>query len=145
MSYAVKRPWHLWLIGVVGTIWNAGGVFDYIMTQTKNESYLSQFTPEQLEYFFSFPMSMQITWAIAVFGAMIGCILLLLKMRLAFFVLLISFLAMVVTTIHNFFIAEVKMYEVVGQEAIWVSAIIFAVSLLLLFYARAMEKKGVLR
>jgi len=28
---------------------------DYVMTQTKNEAYMSGFTPEQLAFFYSFP------------------------------------------------------------------------------------------
>ena len=34
-------PWHLWLVGVLATIWNSGGAVDYTMTQTRNESYMS--------------------------------------------------------------------------------------------------------
>ena len=48
-------PWHLWLIGIVGTLWNLMGAYDYLMTQTENEAYMSSFTPEQLEFFYGFP------------------------------------------------------------------------------------------
>ena len=55
-----RRPWHLWLVGILGLLWNLVGAYDYLMTQTQNVSYMSQFTPEQLEYFYGFP-----TWVVA--------------------------------------------------------------------------------
>ena len=49
-------PWHLWVVGVVGLLWSAMGALDYVMTQTKNKSYMSNFTPEQLEFFMDFQL-----------------------------------------------------------------------------------------
>lgn len=46
-----STPWHLWLIGVVALLWNAMGAFDYVMTQTRNDAYTSNFTAEQLAFF----------------------------------------------------------------------------------------------
>ena len=60
-------PWHLWLVGVLALLWNSVGAFDYVMTETRNASYLSSFTPEQLAYFYGFPMWVVATWALAVF------------------------------------------------------------------------------
>ena len=41
METATKTPWHLWVIGIVATLWNAGGAYDYTMTQTRNMDYLT--------------------------------------------------------------------------------------------------------
>jgi len=95
-------PWHLWLVGILGLLWNSMGAFDYLMTQTQNEAYMGQFTPEQLEFFYGFPTWVVASWALAVWGGVLGALLLLLKRRLAVSVLLASFLAMVVTSIDNF-------------------------------------------
>ena len=46
----VKTPWHLWLVGILGLLWSTMGATDYFMTQTGNEAYLSNFTPEQLAF-----------------------------------------------------------------------------------------------
>ena len=53
-THRTKTPWHLWIIGVVALLWSAIGAFDYVMTQTKNESYMGMFTSEQLEFFLRF-------------------------------------------------------------------------------------------
>ena len=32
MNTATKAPWHLWVVGVVTLLWNAVGIFSYMMT-----------------------------------------------------------------------------------------------------------------
>jgi uncharacterized membrane protein len=88
-----KTPRHLWVVGIVALLWNLLGAMDYVMTEMKNEAYMSQFTPEQLEFFYGFPAWLVAFWAIAVWGGVLGAVLLLIRMKFAFPVLLVSFLA----------------------------------------------------
>jgi hypothetical protein len=44
---AQKTPLHLWIVGILALLWSLLGAVDYIMTQTKNKAYMSQFTPER--------------------------------------------------------------------------------------------------
>ena len=136
-------PWHLWVVGTVALLWSAMGAFDYIMTKTKNEAYMSNFTPEQLEFFYGFPAWLVAFWALAVWGGVLGAILLLLRNRIAVWVFLGSFLCMVVTTIHNYLFSNGL--EVVGDPfSLGFSAVIFAVALALVMYSRKLQKRGVL-
>lgn len=139
---ARRTPWHLWMIGILGVLWNAVGAFDYLMTQTQNESYMSQFTPEQLEYFYGFPAWVVAFWALAVWGGVLGTLLLLLRKRLAVPVLLVSFVSMIITAIHNFLLSD-GMAAMGGTGAAF-SAVIFAAALGLWLYARAMAKNAIL-
>jgi hypothetical protein len=83
-------------------------------------------------------------WAIAVWGGVLGSVLLLLRRRLALPVFAVSFVAMVLTTIHNYFLSDgLEMMGGGGQLAF--AAVIFLVALALVFYARAMAARGVLR
>ena len=50
-----STPWHLWVVGVFALLWSAMGAMDYVMTQTRNEAYMSAFTPEQLDFFYAIP------------------------------------------------------------------------------------------
>jgi hypothetical protein len=118
------------------------GAFDYLMTQTQNESYMGQFTPEQLEFFYGFPSWLVAFWALAVWGGLLGVILLLLRKRAAVPVLLVSFLAMVVTSIHNFLLSNGL--EVMGGVGVMFAVAIFVVALGLWLYARSMAQRGVL-
>jgi hypothetical protein len=137
-----RTPRHLWVVGTLGLLWDSMGAFDYLMTQTQNASYMSQFTPEQLEFFYGFPTWVVAFWAIAVWGGVLGTALLLLRKRLAAPVLLASFLAMVVTSIHNFLLSNGL--EVMGGTGMAFSLMIFIVALGLWLYARAMAERGVL-
>lgn len=138
-----RTPWHLWVVGIFAVLWNAMGAFDYLMTQTQNEGYMAQFTPEQLEYFYGFPAWVVAFWAIAVWGGVLGAVLLLLRKRLAAGVFLVSFLSMVVTTVYNFGLSNGL--EVMGDPfALFFSGLIFVFALLLYLYARAMTNRGIL-
>jgi hypothetical protein len=137
-----ETPKHLWVVGILGLLWSAMGAFDYLMTQTENASYMAQFTPEQLEFFYGFPTWVVAFWALAVWGGVAGTILLLLRKRLAVHVLLGSFLAMVITSIHNFGLSNGA--EVMGGTGMAFSVLIFAFALGLWIYARAMSERGVL-
>lgn len=138
-----RTPWHLWVVGILGTLWNCVGAFDYLMTQTRNASYMGQFTPEQLEYFYGFPAWLVAFWAIAVWGGVAGTLLILARRRWAVPVLLVSFASMVVTSIHNFLLSNGM--EIMGTGAVAFSAVIFLIALGLWLYARAMARAEVLR
>jgi hypothetical protein len=139
----VRAPWHLWAIGIAALLWNAIGAFDYLMTETKNASYMSGFTPEQLAFFYGFPAWVIAAWAIAVWGGVLGSILLLLRRRLAVWVFLFSLVAMVLTTIHNYVLSNgLEIFADAGSRVF--TGVIFLIALALYLYARAMRKRGVL-
>ncbi len=145
MSSAKSAGWSFWLIAVVSLLWNSMAAFDYVMTQTRNAQYLEQFTPEQLAFFHGFPLWVTATWAIAVWFAVLGSILLLLRRRQAVPVFLVSLIAMMMTALHNFVLSSPDMAEIMGNFAIWFSVVIFLIALFLPLYARGMRDRGVLR
>jgi len=135
-------PRHLWVVGTLAVLWNAVGAFDYLMTATRNASYMSQFTPGQLDFFYGFPTWVVAFWALAVWGGVTGAILLLLRRRVATQVFLGSLIAMTVTSIHNYLFSNGL--EVSGPAGLAFSGLIFLVAIALWLYARAMTRKGVL-
>jgi hypothetical protein len=139
---ASKAPRHLWIVGVLAVLWNAIGAFDYTATQLRLESYMSAFTPEQLEYFYGFPAWAVAAWAFGVWGAFLGSIALLLRKSWAVALFGVSIAGLVFTTLHNFVLTDGA--ALMGPGAMAFSAIIWVIALLLFFYARAMSKRGVL-
>ncbi len=137
-----RAPWHLWVIGVVALLWNGMGAMDYVMTMTKNEAYMSSFTPEQLDFFYGFRSWVVAAWAIAVWGGVLGAVLLLFRKGLAVWVFLVSLIAMAITAIHNFLLSNGA--EVMGTTGLFFTIVIFVVACALYLYARAMQRKGVL-
>ena len=139
----VKTPWHLWAVGIVSLLWNAMGVLDYLMTMSKNEEYMSAFTEEQLEYFYNFPSWVVFFWTLAVWGSLLGSIMLLFRSRIALPIFVLSLAAMVITAIYNFGLTNGL--EIMGTGGAIFTGVIFVIAVLLVIYARAMERRAVLR
>lgn len=138
-----STPWHLWVVGIVCTLWSSIGAFDYTMSQMRNEAYLSGFSPEQIAYFEGFPTWAIAVWAIGVWGGVLGCLLILMKKKLATSVLSASFGASFVLTIYNYgfydgFVAAGDTFSIVF------AIVIVVVAYALLWYANIQLKRGVL-
>jgi len=142
VSERVPTPLHLWVVGALSLLWNAFGAFDYLATHLRLEFYMSNFSQQQLDYFYSFPAWMSVFWALGVWGAVFGSIALLARSRWAVGLFAVSLLGMVVSTVYSLFLSDGL--EVMGQEAAIFSAVIFIVAVLLLVYARRMRARGVL-
>ena len=143
MNATTKAPVHLWIVGILAVLWNAVGCFDYFATQSQLDSYMSQFTPEQLEYFYGFPAWADACWAIAVWGSLLGSLLLLARKAWAVWLFGLAILGMAGTTVYNFVLSDGM--AVMGQAAAIFTVVIWVIALFLFFYARAMAKRGVLR
>ena len=139
-----SRPWHLWLVGILGGLWSSIGVLSFMLTQMNVEAVMSRFPPQQREYFESFPLWAVAFWAIGVFGGVIGCLLLLLKNRLAFHVLLGSVIGAIVSNLGGLFLLG-GMEVMGGTSALGLTVFPIIFAAFLAYYARAMSKKGVLR
>ena len=139
---AAGVPRHLWIVGALSLLWNAVGAFDYSATQLRLESYMSQFPPEQLAYFYGFPSWVVAAWAIAVWGALLGSLGLLLRKRWAVWLFGVSIAGMVLTAFHNFVLTDGA--KLMGTGAVMFTAVIWIIAFALFFYARAMARRGVL-
>jgi hypothetical protein len=138
-----ERPWHLWLIGILGGLWSSMGLLSFMLTQMRVEAVMSRFPPQQRAYFESFPWWAVAFWAINVFGGVIGCLLLLLKKRLAFQVLLASAIGGIVFNLGGlFFLGGLDVMR--ETDGLGLTAIPIVVAVFLACYARVMSKKGVL-
>ena len=117
---------------------------DYVMTETRNEEYLSQFTPELIAFVDAMPSWMIAVWAIGVWGGVLGSLLLLLKKRFAVPVFIASCAATVIMAVRNYLFENGM--EVMGDTfSLVFTAVIFLFTLGLVFYARAMTRQGVLQ
>ena len=142
-STVEKTPVHLWIVGFLALLWNSVGAFDYLATQLQLESYMSQFTVEQLDYFYAFPTWMVAAWAIAIWGSIFGPLSLLLRKAWAVWLFGVAIAGMVVSSYYNFVMSNG--IEIMGTTGAIFTGVIWIIALLLFFYARAMEKRGVLK
>ncbi len=140
----MKTPWHLWVIGIVMLLWNGMGAMDYVMTVSRNADYLAQFTPERLAFLNAFPAWAKGRWALAVWLYVLGSIFVLMRFRLAVWLLSAGFFFMIVTTIHNLFLAEVPAQETMSGFEIIFTLILFSLAILQIVYARYLARIAVL-
>lgn len=135
------RPWHLWVIGILAIIWNAGGAFDFTATVTQWAPYMSNFTEEQLAFFYSFPWWQYVVWGIATWGAFLGSIALLMRHRWAVWLFLVSLIGAGVSFVQGMSIKDAPE----GTGGVVFPLIIITIAVLLLVYAIWLKRKGVLR
>lgn len=141
-----RTPWHVWVVGVLALLWNAMGALDFTMTQLHDENYLKDFTPEQKAYFFGFPLWAVLTWFVATWGSLLASLLLLLRRRLACPVLAAALGCTLVTFLYDYGLADgLKVMGAKATGALVFCGVIVLFSGLLLVYARAMQRRGVLR
>lgn len=136
-------PWHIWLVGVLAVIWNAMGAYGYVMTQTRNEAHFSQLSPEQIELFTTMPVWATSAYAIAVWTAVLGSILLLLRSRFSTPMFGLSLAGMILSFFHNFALAGAG--TVMAMSQLIFTGAIMIIALALFFYARSLANSGVLR
>jgi len=139
-----KTPWHLWAVGVVAILWNSYGCYDYFMSKTVGEAYFRQvgMTEAQIAHYLSSPAWMTAVWAIGVWGALLGGILLLLRSKWAVETFLASLIAYVVSLVYAYLIAPAPD---MGQSMIVMQAVILVGCVFFYWYANAQRKAGRLR
>ncbi len=135
-----RAPWHLWVVGVLTLLFNAMGGFSYTMTRLGKLADLGM-TADQIAFFNSYPLWANTMWALGVWGAIAGSLLLLAGSRFAVSALVIAVVGLVGTTIYQQLLVEVpeSLQSWPLVIAIWASTIF------LLWYAGKMRRAGVLK
>ncbi len=139
---ARATPWHLWVVGVVALLWNGFGGYDYLMSHLQGEAYYRQvgMSEAQIAYMAAYPTWMHAVWALGVWSAVAGSLLLLLRSRFALHAFILSLLGIVGSNGYALFTPGG--WEVMGGV---MTLVIAAIGLALLAYAWAMTRRGVLR
>ena len=135
----VKVPWHLWVAGVVTLLFNAMGIVSYLTTKLGMLAEMG-LIPEQIAFMESYPAWISAFWALGVWGAFSGSVLLLMRSRWAVAAMVVGTIGLIGTTLGNYVVLDVP----AAMQAPALDAAIWTVTLFLLFYSRAMAKSGVL-
>jgi len=142
-------PWHLWVLGIVSLVWFAGGANDYIMTKTANQAYLGMAADSMgvsvdliLDYFNGYPMWATVCWALGVWGAVAGSLLLLFRRTWAFVAYVVSLIGLAGSTAYTLTSEIPPEFATTGQLVF--TAVIWASVIAMAAYARAMTRARVL-
>ncbi|MEM9277475.1 MAG: hypothetical protein AAGA76_02760 [Pseudomonadota bacterium] len=91
--------WSFWIIGILALIWNVLGMGNFL-SQLDPET-VSSMPESHRALIENRPLWGTIAFGLAVFGGALGCLLLLLRQRLAVPVLLLSFIGVIVQLIPS--------------------------------------------
>jgi len=144
MNGTEKAPAHLWIVGAVAALWNGFGALDYTMTQIRNPAWLAQMTEAQRAWIETAPGWTHATWALGVWGGLIGSLLLLARSRYAVSAFIVSLAGLAVNTAYQL-MAPMPSGHIDSGAAIGLHVAIWAIAIGLLAYAWRMRKLGVLR
>lgn len=139
-----RVPWYFWLIAVLSLLWNSYGAYDYWMTQAVGDAYLRTAMSEpQITYFKAMPGWMTGVWAVGVWGAVAGSLLMLFRSRWAVMVFAVSLAALLVSLLYTYVLTNGA--EVMGPTSMPISAVITVAAVFFVWFSRRMVKRGVLR
>ena len=149
-AVSARAPAHLWIVGFLSLLWNCFGAYDYTMTKTRGADYIASTMPgvdanAALAWIEGMPLYSQVGWALGVWLGLLGSVLLLIRSRWAVWSFGLSLIGAVLSLGYQLVLAPPMPG---GEESPMMKAmpaVILVIALALFLYARAMEKKGVLR
>jgi hypothetical protein len=149
-AVSARTPAHLWIVGILSLLWNCFGAYDYFMTRTRGAEYIASAMPgvdanAALAWINDMPLYAQIGWGMGVWLALLGSILLLLRSRWAVWSFGLSLAGAVLSLGYQLVLAPPMPGASESPMMKVMPAVILIVALGLFLYARAQEKKGVLR
>lgn len=131
----IRTPWRLWLVGVVAVLFNSIGVFDFVMTMAQGSAYMAGagMTPAQIDHYQHMPAWMTLDWAVGVFGAFAGSVLILLRNKLAWPVLAVSLAACLLSVAYTYVLTDGG--KIMGSQMAITSAVIAGLLAFFTWYA----------
>jgi hypothetical protein len=148
-SAQARAPIHLWIVGILSLLWGCFGAYDYMMTRMRNTDYIASSMPgvdpnAALAWVDAMPLYAQVGWGLGVWMGLLGAVLLLIRSRWAVWTYGLSLLGALLSLGYQIALAP----PLAGADTPMMKAmpyVIILVCAFLFWYARTMEKKGVLR
>ncbi len=128
--------WSFWVIGTFMLLWNVMGCINFIVQM--NPDMITSYRESEQAIILGRPAWATVAFAIAVFSGALGCLLLMLKKSVAYYLFVFSLLGVVVTMIHtlstgiNFGIGEI----------LGIILMPLAVAAFLIWYSKYVESRG---
>ena len=134
-----RAPVHLWIVGGLAFLFGCFGGYDYLMTRMRNTDYIASSMPgvdpnAALAWVDSMPLYAQVGWGLGVWLGLAGAVWAY-GLSLLGAVLSLGYQLVLAPPLPG---ADATIYKVMP-------VVIILITLGLFLYARAMEKKGVLR
>lgn len=136
----IRRSTAFWIVGVAALLWNLIGVAMFWMQVTLGSEQLAQMTEQQRQVYAATPMWLNVAFAIAVFGGVLGAIGLLLRKRWAVTMFFVSLLALLVQMIAAYLVTPA--WEAYGAAGLVMPVVLIVIALLFWRYAQKAAERG---
>lgn len=139
----MDTPWHLWVVGALSLLWNAGGMFSWYTIMLGDPDAMG-FSPALREYLDAYPAWALGAYTMGTWGAFLGSLLLLARRKLASIAFAVALIGLAGTTLYERAVASLPPeFQTPGQTVF--TLVIWATTIALFFYARWLAGRGVLR
>ena len=128
--------WSFWLIGALTLLWNLGGSANFLMQM--DPEMIDKYRESEQAIIASRPAWATAGFAIGVFGGALGCLFLLLRKSVSFYLFVASLLGVIAAIAHNFAVD----YEFSAMEIVAFTVMPVVVAAFLAWYARFAQGKG---
>lgn len=135
-----KPSMSFWIISVIALVWNLIGVMAYMAQAYMTDESIAALPEAEKVMYENVPAWATAAFAIGVFGGAIGCILLLLRKKLATSLFIISLLGVLVQMVYNFMIS--KAAEVYGPGGMIMPVMVILIGFFLVWYSKKSITKG---
>ena len=140
-----RVPWWFWVVAVLSLLWNGFGGYDYVMSHTAGDAYFASMgmTEAQIAYYKTMPSWTTAVWALGVWGAVAGSVLMLFRSRWAVWAFVASLVGLLISLLYTYVLSDAA--EVMGSQAIVMNVVITVGALFFVWFSRAMAARGILR
>ncbi len=139
-STSNKPATWFWVVSSIALIWNLMGVMAYLAQVMMSPEALQALPENQRVLYESTPSWATGAFAVAVWGGALGCVLLLLRRKLATMVLIISLIGVIVQMYHSFFVSNSM--EVFGPGGLVMPIMVVAIGIFLIWFSRKATANG---
>lgn len=137
---ASSRPGSFIVIAVFALLWNLLGVAVFLMQIAMSPEQLAALPDAQRQVYEATPGWINIAFALAVFGGVLGALGLLLRRRWAVRMFLLSLLALVVQVVASFTVTPA--WQLLGASALVMPVLLLVIAIALYAYSRRAAARG---
>lgn len=142
MTTTNKPNTMFWVTAGVALIWNLMGVGAYLADAYASPEMIAERSEEVQALYDARPAWATAAFATAVFGGALGCILLLLRKKIATPVFIVSLVGILAQFCYNFCMANTM--DVYGPGSIAMPIMVIVIGIYLIYYSRKNTTNGIL-
>lgn len=137
---SASRPMWFWIVSILALLWNLMGVAAFVMQMNMSPEALAALPADQQALYTLMPGWVTMAYAVAVFGGALGCLMLVLKKKLAVPLLVLSLLGVLAQMAYMFLLSDT--FLVMGQAAMAMPIVIIVIAVFLVWFARLSVRRG---